>query len=306
MRNEGIAGKELGNWRSRLINPVLNKEFRLRMRTARSMWTIFAYLFAIGLMALCSIYLTQELGGSSTSFNPERSRILFYFLSFAQLGLITFMAPGLTAGVISGEREKQTLNLLLTTQQSSTTIILSKLVSSLGFMVLIVVSTIPVYSMVFLYGGISPSQLFLVFIYYFFMMIMLGSLGILFSTLFKRTMISVIVTYGVTLFIYVGTLLIFYVALSVTNNTANNAVNPAAYNWIGHILAWNPGVALYSILDPNVSEQIYEIHNRGQQASQKPAFQLWHEFMIIYGLISAGVLWLSIAKLRPRLKRRNK
>ncbi|WP_042160648.1 ABC transporter permease [Paenibacillus gorillae] len=306
MRNEGLAGRGSGNWRSRLINPVLDKEFRLRMRTARSMWTMFAYLFAIGLMALCAIYLTQELGSSSASFNPERSRILFYFLSFAQLGLITFMAPGLTAGVISGEREKQTLNLLLTTQQSSTTIILSKLVSSLGFMVLIVVSTIPVYSMVFLYGGISPSQLFQVFIYYFFMMIMLGSLGILFSTLFKRTMISVIVTYGVTLFIYVGTLLIFYVALSVTGNAANNAVNPAVYNWIGHILAWNPGVALYTILDPSAAGQIYEIYNRGQQASQKPVFQLWHEFMIIYALISAGALWLSIVKLRPRLKRRNK
>ncbi|MUT66450.1 ABC transporter permease [Paenibacillus sp. NEAU-GSW1] len=306
MRNDGMAAKGLNGWRSKLINPVLDKEFRLRMRSARSMWTMFAYLLAIGLFAFCSIYLTQEMSGNSNAFDPERSRVLFYALSFAQLGLITFMAPGLTAGVVSGEREKQTLNLLLTTQQSSTTIILSKLVSSLGFMVLIVVSTIPVYGMMFLYGGISPSQLLLVFLFYFFMMIVLGSFGILFSTLFKRTMISVIVTYGLTLFIYVGTLLIFYVFMTIENNMySSSGQPPASMQWVGHILAWNPGAALYSILEPSITQELYSSVSGNTGANKGKGLQLWQEFMIIYAVLSAGALWLSIVKLRPRLKRRS-
>lgn len=305
---DNITAKGISGWRSKLINPVLDKEFRLRMRTPRSMWTLFSYLFAIGLFALSAIYLTQIISGNAQSFNPEESKLLFYFLSFAQLGLISFMAPGLTAGVVSGEREKQTLNLLLTTQQSSTTIILSKLVSSLGFMVLIVISTIPVYSMVFLYGGISPKQLSLVFLFYIFMMIVLGSFGILFSTLFKRTMISVIVTYGVTLFMFVGTLLIFYVLMAIVENTASqtNALNqPPIYNWLGHVIAWNPAVALFSILDPNITKEFYNFRYNGS-ATKEPFLQLWQEFMIIYGLLASGALWLSIRKLRPNLKRKGK
>lgn len=298
--NEQSTARQSGiSWRNKLINPVLNKEFKLRMRTPRAMWTLFSYLFAIGLMALSAIYLVQVNSGQEQSFNPENSKILFYFLSMAQLGLIAFMAPGLTAGVISGEREKQTLNLLLTTQQSSATIVLSKLVSSLSFMVLIVISTIPVYSMMFLYGGISPKQLFLVFLFYLFIMFVLGSFGILFSSLFKRTMISVIVTYGVTLFIFGGTALLFFVLAQAINQMPQANMN--SYSWVGHVIAWNPVAALYSILDPSISEQAYTV-NMGSPAGKHAPLALWQEFMIIYTLLSIFALWLGIRGLRPRLK----
>lgn len=296
------------SWRSKLINPVLDKEIRLRLRSPRAMWTLFFYLLAIGLLAFAAIYLTQVMSGGGPSFNPEQSKILFYFLAMAQLGLVAFMAPGLTAGVISGEREKQTLNLLLTTQQSSTTIILSKLVSSLSFMVLIVISTIPVYSMVFLYGGVSPKQLALVFLFYLFMMAMLGSFGIFFSTVLKRTMISVISTYGVALFIFVGTGILYFVVMSVVNEYLNNqpmgGANAGSYQWIGHIIAWNPIAALYSILDPTISDQAFLAGRYNATTQPSAPMPLWLEFMIIYTVLSAAAIWMSIRRLRPRLNRR--
>ncbi|MGO4698234.1 ABC transporter permease [Paenibacillus sp. 2TAB26] len=301
MKEQSAARADRMSWRHQLINPVLNKEFKLRMRTPRAMWTLFFYLFAIGLMALSAIYLTEVTSGRGQSYNPEQSKILFYFMSMAQLGLIAFMAPGLTSGVISGEREKQTLNLLLTTQQSSATIVLSKLVSSLSFMVLIVISTIPVYSMIFLYGGISPEQLFLVFLFYLFIMFVLGSFGILFSTLFKRTMISVIVTYGVTLFMFGGTALLFIVLVGVMEQMPQTTTN--AYSWIGHIIALNPAAALYSILDPLVSNQAFSVNSIGQKGYNAP-LALWQEFIIIYTLLSILALWLGIRRLRPRLRRK--
>ncbi|MEK3882240.1 ABC transporter permease [Paenibacillus sp. PL2-23] len=296
------------NWRSKLINPVLDKEIRLRLRTPRAMWTLFFYLIAIGLLAFAAIYLTLGMTGRGASYNPEESRMLFYFLSMAQLGLVAFMAPGLTAGVISGEREKQTLNLLLTTQQSSFTIIISKLISSLSFMILIVTSTIPVYSMVFLYGGVSPKQLVLVFLFYLFMMAMLGSFGIFFSTVLKRTMISVISTYGVTLFIFVGTGILYFVTMSVVENYLQGsspvtAANADSYRWIGHIITWNPIAALYSILDPTISDELFQGWRGGPSAKGAP-MPIWLEFMIIYTVLSAAAIWVSIRKLRPRLNSR--
>jgi len=291
-------GGSLRSWRGKLINPVMGKEFRLRMRTPRSMWALFFYLFAIGGLAFGFIYVSTELsGGGGNVFDPGRSRIMFYFISAVQLGMVAFMAPGLTAGVISGEREKQTLSLLLTTQQSSTTIILSKLLSSLSFMLLLVLATMPVYSVVFLYGGISPEQVVLVFLFFVFLMVMLGSFGILFSTLFKRTMVSVIVTYGVTLFIFVGTGLLYLLMEQIMREVYSSS-STYDYGWIGHIAAWNPIAALLSIFDSGVTNQVF--HLRGNQTH----LALWKEFLIIYSLVSIIAILLAIRYIRPIYKRK--
>jgi ABC-2 type transport system permease protein len=268
------------NWRQRLINPVLEKEFRLRMRTVRSPLSVLFYVLVIAVLAMGYMYMTMR--GSGSPFNPMRSRELFYFLSGAQLVLIAFMTPGLTAGVISGEREKQTLNILLTTQQSSLTIITSKLVSSLSFMVLLIAATTPVYSIVFLFGGIAPSQLVSVFLFYLFVMFVLGSFGVFFSTVLKKTMVSVIVTYGAAMVMFGGTGLaaIFLAATFFRSG-----------GWApGVALGLNPMGTLISIFSPDFSKQVF---------GQNSTMQLWYIFLPVYTLVSCLLLWLSVRYLRP-------
>ncbi|MCL6456388.1 MAG: ABC transporter permease [Gorillibacterium sp.] len=286
--------------RNKWINPVLGKEFRLRMRHIRSPLAIMFYLLAIGLVGLGYLYVTTEISGSAAGFNPSQSRVLFYVLSIAQLVLIAFMTPGLTAGVISGEREKQTLNMLLTTQQSSTTIILSKLVSALSFMLLVVLATMPLYAIVFLFGGISPKQLFLVFLFYVFTMLVIGSFGVLFSTLLKRTMISVISTYGVTLFLFAGTGIIYLFVQQIINRSNYGNVGTKAYEWTGFILALNPVAALISVFEPSFSDSVF----RGRTSNLHAApLQLWQIFGIVFTVLAALAILLSIRYIRPVLKK---
>ena len=167
--------------KSFLINPVLNKEFKLRFRSLKTFIGLLAYLLAIALIVVGFILLMTEFRGSSY-FRPEQSRELFVMLSFIQLALILFITPGLTAGVISGEREKQTLNILLTTVQSSTSIILSKLFSSFLYLLLLIVASLPLYSMVFLFGGVAPATLLAVFgLYVFTIIVFCEYRGILFD-----------------------------------------------------------------------------------------------------------------------------
>jgi len=273
--------------RHKWINPVLEKEFRLRMRTVRSPIALLSYLFVIGLLALGYIYLEMQNSGRA-GFNPEASRMLFYFLSGAQLVLVCFMAPGLTAGVVSGEREKQTLNMLLTTQQSSAAIILSKLAASLSFMLLVVIATLPVYSIVFLYGGISPGQLVAVFAFYVLTMAALGSLGVLFSTLLKKTVVSLIVTYGTGLFLYVFLGLVAIFIMGVTNNSGREAA--------GFLVALNPLAAMISLFEPSLSLEFF----RGSMEELK----LWHLFVPFHVLLSVVAVLLAIRFLRPRARKR--
>lgn len=293
------------DWRKAFINPVLGKEITLRMRTVRSMWALFFYLITIGIGALGFLYVTQ-MNNSQNVFNPDASRMMFIFISMAQLGLIAFMAPGLTAGIVSGERERQTLNLLLTTQQSSSAIILSKLTAALAFMVLIVVATMPVYSIVFLYGGISPSQLAMVFLFYLFIMLAFGAFGILFSTLFKRTMLSVIVTYGVMLFSFGGTAFLYLILNSIMQDAYRGTnVN---YGWIGHLMGLNPVAAMYSLFDPGFSRSVFRTFAGmgGSGGTQGAPIQLWAEFLIVYSVLTVLAVVISIRRIRPRLKRRRR
>lgn len=294
------------NWTRKWINPVLDKEFRLRMRTPRSAISLMVYILVLGLIALGFIYVSMYLGngGGQTRFNSGMGQIMFYVLSFAQLVLIAFMAPALTAGVISSEREKQTLSMLLTTQQSSSTIILSKLVSSLSFMALIVVATLPVYSIVFMYGGISLNQLVSLFLFYLFIMLMLGSLGVLFSTLLKRTMISVIVTYGVGLCIFLLTGLLYLFALSLVQRQNAQLVlqQQPDYSWVGYILGLNPAAALISLFEPSFSKQAFLV--RGTTLNADAPIQLWQEFVVVYSVVIIVSLWISIRRIRPVRRRR--
>lgn len=288
------------NWSRKWINPVMDKEFRLRMRSPRSMLSVLFYVLALGAVAMGFIYIFLYLGqNGSQRFDPTRSQMMFYVLSFAQLILIAFMAPALTAGVISSEREKQTLSMLLTTQQSSSTIVLSKLVSSLSFMTLIVLATLPIYSIVFLYGGISPKQLISVFLFYLFVMLLLGSLGVLFSTLFKRTIIAIIVTYGVGLVIFLvtGLLYIFFVGIEVRNMYSTGTPVTQSYSWIGYLLGLNPAGAMISLFEPSFSKEMFMV--QGGTLNSKAPIELWQEFVIVYSVVIVVSLWIAIRRIRP-------
>jgi ABC-type transport system involved in multi-copper enzyme maturation permease subunit len=148
------------------------------------------YLAFMGLVAFVILSQTDFLGTQVFD-----GRGAFISLSFVQLGMVSFIVPSLSAGVISGEREMQTLNLLLTTPQSSLSIILSKLLSSVVFMLLMMVASLPLYTMILLNGGVSPLELVETFLFLIFLIIVYGAFGIFYSTVFKRTVVSFIMSY---------------------------------------------------------------------------------------------------------------
>ncbi|RIW37380.1 ABC transporter permease [Bacillus salacetis] len=270
-----------------LINPVLNKEIKLRLRSLKSFMGILFYLAALGLVAIGFIYITM-MNSRNGYIRPEESRMMFMVLSMVQMGLILFMTPGLTAGVISGERERQTLSMLLTTEQSSTSIILSKLVSSVAFLFLMISSSLPLYSIVFLYGGVSPGVLLGTFGIYVITIITIGSIGILFSTILKKTIVSMIATYGVALFLTVGTGFITVFTMSAI--LMGNSTNPAPY----FLIMSNPAFALMTIFQPGLQEEF--VMRTGIE------FPFWISFVITFAVIAVICLLVSIAKLRPRMR----
>ncbi|MER2089981.1 MAG: ABC transporter permease [Sporosarcina sp.] len=275
-------------------NPVLFKELKLRFRSPKSFIGILFYLIAMCIFVFGFIFTTMNLSGTSY-FRPSESFILFGLLSFIQLGLVLFITPGLTAGAISSEREKQTLPILLTTSQSSFQIISGKLSSSIAFLLLLIVAGLPVYSLVFLFGGISPLDFAKVFFFLFVTLLAIGSLGVMFSTLIRRTIVSMIATYGTMLFLSIVTGFLFLIVIQMTafNQMGTGIPSPSMS---GHILASiNPAIMLASLLSQGVGESISEM--------TQVKFPIWIGYLIFYLSLTVISIFISVKKLRVNMKR---
>lgn len=185
------------------INPVLLKELRQRFRNYRTTLVVVLYLLVLGGFSLGFIYLNWR--SSPAFYQPGSSKEIFTVLSMAQLGLLAFVVPGLTAGVISGERERQTLNVLLTTDLSPLSIVTSKLISACSFTTLLLFATLPLYSLVFMFGGMAPTQIIGVLGFFLVSMFLYASIGVSCSTYFKRTGVSTVTAYGIVFFLVAGT-----------------------------------------------------------------------------------------------------
>lgn len=275
-------------------NPVLFKELKLRFRSAKSFNGVLFYLIAMCIFVFGFIFTTMTVSKTSY-FRPDESFALFAILSFIQLALVLFITPGLTAGAISAEREKQTLPILLTTSQSSFQIISGKLLASVAFLLLLIVAGLPIYSLVFLFGGISPMRFALVFLFLLVTLLAIGSVGILFSTLIRRTIVSMIATYGVMLFLTIVTGFLFLLIMQVTRmNYVGTGMPPPSY--LGHLFATiNPGVLVASLLSPGISEGLSEM--------TQVKFPVWIGYLTFYGTLAVISIIVAVTKLRVNMKR---
>lgn len=277
--------------RIHLNNPVLVKEVKLRFRSLKSFTGILFYLIAMSIFVFGYIFVTTAFTGTGF-FRPDQSFMLFGLLTFIQLGLILFITPGLTAGTISTEREKQTLNMLLTTSQSSMQIIMGKLSSSIAFLVLMLVAGLPIYSLVFLFGGISPGQLGLIFLFFFLTMVTVGSIGVMFSTIIRKTIVSMIATYGTMIFLSGVTAFFFIISIQVNMIGSGATASPAplAHFWA----SINPGILIFTLLNPTTDRFVNDM--------TQIDFPIWAGYSIFYLLLAALAIFISIKKLRVNMK----
>lgn len=279
---------------NRFANPVLLKELKLRFRTFKSFTGLMFYLGVLVLFVTGFLLISTEFRGTGF-FTPSTSYSMFIVITILQMGLVMFITPTLTAGAISTEREKQTLNILLTTTQTSTQIIVGKLLSSIAFLLLMLVAGLPLYSIVFLFGGVSPTQIIVIFLLYLLTVLAIGSIGIMFSTITKRTIVSMISTYGTMIFF--GGITLFLAFIGIVSEEIMSGANvqstphtPISYFW----LCINPAVTIMSVVNPTVKNVIQE--------ATGIEFPMLVVYIIFYLFIIAFALFIAIRKLRANMK----
>jgi ABC-type transport system involved in multi-copper enzyme maturation permease subunit len=182
-------------------NALVGKELRTRMRTWKSTVVIIGYMTVLGLIAMA--FLIQQQGPVSNQ-SSQVGVQLFEALAIFQLFLILFITPATTAGAISGERQRQTWDLLRVTRLSSFGIVWGKLVTGLAFGILLLFASLPLFSLVFLFGGVAPEDIVHTYLVFLATIVLVGTVSLFISAATRRLAVSMIVSNVMALLLGVG------------------------------------------------------------------------------------------------------
>lgn len=292
-------------------NPVLASELKIRMRSWRTVLMVVGYLaimLAIAYLSLTANMRTMlRYGGVNISSNLGSQ--LYMILAFIQFMLIIILIPAQTAGAISGEREKQTLDLLLCTPLSSLSIVLGKMLSSMSFVLLLTIASIPLLSLVFLFGGIAPMDIVTLFAFYLITAFAVGSIGIFCSVLFKKTSTATVVAYIVIFALGIITLLLgTYMMSEFLGRNPNFSgvyipfpfyLNPAVglFDLLGQQSGSTGGMSLFL----GVSSAMYNANltMTGSLSWMAQKLGIWGTNSIIISVISVVLLLISAWVVKP-------
>ena len=134
-------------------NPILLRVVETGGKRRRDLFIRCGYLGLLILLVLFSLY-NSGVDQNSLSALAKVSTGVFQNLSYLQLGLVALLAPVFTAGAITQEKDSQTYDILLCTPLSNGQIVLGSLLSRLFFVVILLVSGIPIFSITQIFGGV--------------------------------------------------------------------------------------------------------------------------------------------------------
>ncbi len=187
------------------MNPVYKRETMVSARSIKLALILMVFNGILALVALLNMYSTLAQVRLTAEIQYTSFLDLYLFVAVLEFVMLIFIMPALTAGSISGERERQTLELMLATKMRPSEIVLGKLAASLSTMFLLIISSFPIIAMVFVYGGVTLNDIGLLLLCYIAAALFVGSLGLCCSALFRKSTLSTVVSYAVMGLVVIGT-----------------------------------------------------------------------------------------------------
>lgn len=230
--------------------PVLTQEMRIRQRGAKPFWVMLVYVLVLCAAALLTFAAVGHGDTSDPRYMSRIGRSLFQVLSIAQLVLIVMIVPAYSSSSISAERERGTFELLAITLLSSGTIIKQKLVAAISQVIMLIAASLPIVAMVFLFGGVSPTEIVVVYGMLIFTAILLSSIGMLCSCCVRNSRTSTFLAYLIPLIAYMGVPFCWSWLQYVGRNGMDHAVatSPLGFTFMFAITGAIPAFGLYGIL----------------------------------------------------------
>lgn len=209
-------------------NPVTVKELRSRMRGQRAFLLMTAYLLLMGGL-IFTVYLAY-VASSGNNFGPsnrQAGKAVFTAVLLVQVILVLFIGPTFTSAAIVGEKERQTYDLLRTTLLPARSLVTGKLLSSLSYIYLLIIVSIPLQGIAFLLGGISPIELLLSQLLILISAITFALIGLYISTVLRSTLTASLTTFAVAFTLTFGTPIVAALITSILGPVLFGPSTPA-------------------------------------------------------------------------------
>ena len=207
-----------------MINPVMVKEFQCR-QFGRMHWL----LRLVAGCAVMSLLLTLASARGTEARGVEYTGALIIIL---QVALIVLLTPGLAAGMIAGEMEGGSWNLLRVTPLSPGRILRGKLISVMLTLALLLCATLPGYAVIMLIKPTLQQQVVQVLMCLVLAAVLSMLVSATISSFFRSTAIATTVSYGILISVFGGTMLVWM-----------NRDAPFGYEFVQNALRLNPMAA---------------------------------------------------------------
>ncbi len=291
-----------------MMNPVLRREAITTLRGWKNFAVVMFYvavlLLGAGLFFYGIVYNSYDY-----SFDPQATTFLYVFLASIQMALVVISVPALAAGSISGERERQTLDLLLVTKMSPLSIVVGKMLASMAFVLLLVVSTLPVFALAFYFGSIDVGALLLMMAFALTTAFMLAGISVFFSCVYKKTVISIMLVYIVTGVLCIGTLIWAYMPYIVLGyGYAGQSIEMELLKLIP-----NPGVGFASLMGDQLGVDVvggmfsdimgWQDKDTISGITQWAIEHLWLVHMMFQMVVGSVFVALAARKINPLRKK---
>jgi ABC-type transport system involved in multi-copper enzyme maturation permease subunit len=276
----------------KIFGPVLYYDMIRQARRSRFAVLRFVYVLVLVLCLYGSTnQTTRQLGSVDVHQGAKIAEYYFEIFMLAQFAMAMLLTPAYVAGSVAEEKERGTLEFMLSTDLLNREIVLSKLASRLANLALMVLAGLPILSILQFLGGVDPNLVWAGFAVTAMTIFGVAGVGILCSVQCRRPREAISLA-------YLAIVLYYAVSLGLVLLTEYFTGIGTEPIWFGQ----NPPTfadALDIILAGNLVKFIIEVRkagNLGTLASVLP--DLVRDFAIFYGVVGFGCAALAIARVR--------
>jgi len=169
-------------------NAILKFGMERRIKRVSTLVLLLIIICLVSFVLLTTLGSTMAITGSSDGW------VWYIVLACLQFLAVAVLAASSTATEIAGEKARQTLDLLICSQMSPKTIIRGKLLSNFLFSLLIVVAMLPLYAVIYLFGGFSPLAVLEFTLFMLNWVFCVSAVAIFFSSVIKKSAAATVLT----------------------------------------------------------------------------------------------------------------
>ncbi|MCX7804378.1 MAG: ABC transporter permease, partial [Planctomycetota bacterium] len=172
-------------------NPVLRRELFNVLRSRKSF--VLLFLYAAALTGI--VYVAWPPAGEPRAVQSEKTRILFNVFARGQMVMIAMLAPAFSAGCMTVEKERRSLDLLLTTPLRGGAVLWGKYLASAAYLVLLTAATAPMVASFLYLPGLDPEEVAGLYLFLLAESCCFGMVGLTASVFLPRTQAALSIAY---------------------------------------------------------------------------------------------------------------